>query len=81
MAARATNAAEGRVAEATPTSPPPHTIFVNVAPVKFVAVTVVVVNVAPVRFALVKFAPATDNPVKSWLERAAPVRFTPGPTM
>ena len=72
--------AEGSVADATPTSPPPHTMFVNVAPVKFVLVIVVVVNVAPVRLALVKFAPATDNPVKSWLDRAAPVRLTPGPT-
>ena len=68
------------MAEDTPTSPPPHVIFVNVAPVKFAAVTVVVVNVAPVRLALVKFAPATDNPVKSWFDRAALERLTAGPT-
>ena len=71
----------GRVALPTPTSPPPHVMFVNVAPVKFALVMVVVVNVAPVRFAFVKLVLATERPVKSCDERAAPVKFTPGPTI
>jgi hypothetical protein len=79
--ARATYDADGSVALPTPMRPPPHIIFVNVAPVKFALVMVVVVNVAPVRLAFVKLVPATERPVNSCEERAAPVRFTAGPTI